>query len=1347
MTFKLDHLIPATSDIRLNLIVAVSYFILGYLGTQLALPPSHVSPIWPASGLALSVMLVYGKRVLPGLFTGIFAVQIYAFLDFSQPESLLPTLITSTFGSFGSSLQSWLGAYLIRLYVGSENPLIDDKAILNFFIYGALLSSLVAPSIGIGTIFLQGFITLQDIPISGLTWWIGDVIGVIIFAPIILSFIGQPESQWQARRKLVAYPLMLVFALVLIIFQYNKTQEFNRIRTAFEQQVSVFHTTFSTAIQRDVEINQIIKAFFDSSSFVTQTDFAKFTQLFINKHINIQALEWIRYIPKAERDVFESSGLIIREPNAEKQMISATERAEYFPITYVQPETGNERAMGFDVGSNPDALSALSKARETGQTSMTRPVQLVQDLQQKQGFVLYSPVYRSTVDHNLSSELKSELMGFVAGVFRASDEVQFVFDQSPHLQLWITMEDSGIEFFNNMFKPETQTANLLALKTVIPLHLADRVWNVTYQPSDDFYSEQMSWTLWWILLGGLSITALTGISLMMLTGRTLSIEELVHLRTQELAASKERFQTIFNEAPLGVCVMDSTQRHIYEANRAYEQITGRSVDDLKTLDGIQITHPEDRQHYADHLKRIRDTNASGITLQKRDVRPDGTICWVNVTLAPMGQNNENQSLCLCLTEDITERKLAEEKLQLSAKVFSETHEGIAITNASGNIIDVNPAFCEITGYTLAEVMGKKPSLLSSGRHSLDFYRDMWQTIHDQGYWQGEIWNRSKDGRFYAELLSISSITDQNGRVTHYIGIFTDITHIKKQQETLEQMAHYDVLTKLPNRMLLSDRFLQALAHSKRTHTFLAVCFIDLDHFKPVNDMYGHEIGDELLIRVAHRIKTNIREEDTASRQGGDEFVLLLGDIASITQCKHILNRIIHSLTQPYLIDEQSITIGASMGVTLYPEDNSDLDTLMRHADYAMYQAKSMGRNRYRFFNPEQDQLNIQKNIQLEEIQKALENNELCLFYQPKVNMATGCVYGAEALIRWIHPEKGLIPPLQFLPVLEETELEIRIGEWVIEQALKQLAIWQTEQIELVVSVNISSYHLQSPQFIKNFETVLSQYPQIESKYLQLEILESSVLSDLNLIRDVITQCIHTLGISIALDDFGTGYSSLTHLRNLPCETIKIDQVFVRDLLDDPNDYAIIDSVIGLSESFNREVIAEGVETTQHGLALLAMGCHNAQGYGIARPMPAQEMATWLKHYRPNSEWLESAATATTSEENKIILLRLTFAQWQHRLINAIQSNPDQVNPWPILKSSQCHCGIWLKRALKENRFDPQWLKALEKEHEYIHDLANELYLKYQNQDINGIAKQRRTFEESAIRFDALAQFQDNQSSG
>ncbi|GIC75588.1 EAL domain-containing protein [Moritella sp. F3] len=572
-----------------------------------------------------------------------------------------------------------------------------------------------------------------------------------------------------------------------------------------------------------------------------------------------------------------------------------------------------------------------------------------------------------------------------------------------------------------------------------------------------------------------------------------------------------------------------------------------------------------------------------------------------------------------------ERNLSDEKIKLSSRVFSETNEGLMITDATGKIIDINPAFTRVTGYSLDEVSGQTPSILSSNKQSPSFFTEMWQSLLKQGYWHGEVWNKKKNGELFAARLSISSLSNDDGSGTfHYVGLFADITQAKQQQKKLELMAHYDMLTELPNRSLLAERFKLGIRHSQQTDTMLGVCFLDLDNFKPVNDSYGHEVGDQLLIAVAQRLNANIRDEDTASRQGGDEFVLLLGEIESLQHCQQLLTRINHCLAQPYLIAGHVFNISVSIGVTLYPENDADLDTLLRHADYSMYQAKLAGKNRFHLFNPEQDKQKTQKNQQLDEIQQALLNNEFALYYQPKINMKTGEVYGAEALIRWLHPEDGLIPPLDFLPIIEGSALEIQIGDWVINQALKQTVEWQQQGIFLEVSVNIACYHLISPAFLTQLENALANYPHFNAKYLQLEILESGALTDLNTIRGILDTCRNVLGVNIALDDFGTGYSSLTHLKDLPANTIKIDQSFVKNMLDEPDDYAIISGVLALANSFNREVIAEGVETTEHGLMLLEMGCYAAQGYGIARPMPAAKILAWLRSYTPNQQWLNSS---------------------------------------------------------------------------------------------------------------------------
>lgn len=527
---------------------------------------------------------------------------------------------------------------------------------------------------------------------------------------------------------------------------------------------------------------------------------------------------------------------------------------------------------------------------------------------------------------------------------------------------------------------------------------------------------------------------------------------------------------------------------------------------------------------------------------------------------------------------------------------------------------------------------------------------------------------------------------------------------KEAEQRLNQQAHYDELTKLPNRVLFADRFAQAVKHSDDNNTLLAICFIDLDNFKPVNDNYGHDAGDQLLIEVAKRLKEATRQTDTISRQGGDEFTLLLNDIESKTQCEQLLGRINKSLSQPYLIGDTHHKVSASIGATLHPNDEADLDTLLRHADQAMYQAKLSGKNRQCFFSLENDQEIVHHQQQLQEIQHALTQDQFELYYQPKVNMRTGKVIGAEALIRWLHPEKGIIPPLDFLPTIEGSELEIQLGDWVINQALHQLDSWSQQGIELEVSINISSHHLQHYQFFEQLTAALDAHPKVKSEQLQLEILESSALSDLSTISEIIDQCQNKLGVSVALDDFGTGYSALTHIRDLSADIIKMDRTFIRDILIDPSDYSIIDGIIGLANAFNLKIIAEGVECTEQGLMLMIMGCDEAQGYGISRPLPVEKFETWLDTYQPNRQWLEYGQQAEqfSIQDKQLKLLQLTTQHWYNNTLFLIEAG------LPESKITACHLSVWFNRMKDDKLLSEHWLNKVKQRHDVLFDLGMEI---------------------------------------
>lgn len=567
--------------------------------------------------------------------------------------------------------------------------------------------------------------------------------------------------------------------------------------------------------------------------------------------------------------------------------------------------------------------------------------------------------------------------------------------------------------------------------------------------------------------------------------------------------------------------------------------------------------------------------------------------------------------------------LIKDSMQLAASVFENSQEGIIISDADNRIVDVNRAFTRITGFTRDEVLGRDPNLLSSGKHGAAFYQQFWQELHSSDSWRGEIWNRRKSGEIYAEMLSIALIRDKNGAIKNHLAVFSDINHLKEHEAELYRISHFDPLTSLPNRRLLDDRLRQAMAHTHRTNGSLGVCLLDLDGFKAVNDEHGHNTGDIVLGTIATRLQACLREGDTIARLGGDEFVLVLLGVSGPNECDEIMRRVLGTTATPIQHEDNSIQVSGSIGVTLYPSDDADADTLIRHADQAMYLAKQSGKNRYHLFDADEDrQAQAHSELRLR-LNWALQNDELRLHYQPKVDLRNGQIVGVEALIRWQHPELGLLAPAAFLPALAGTELEIAVGRWVIDHALRQLTDWQAAGLQFGISINISAHHLQQPDFTRQLQTTIGRFAGIDASWLELEILETAAITRLEDVSKTLLEC-RALGIDIALDDFGTGYSSLTYFQRLPIQTLKIDQGFVRNMLTTPGDHNIVESVIRLAQAFERVVIAEGVESMAHAASLYKLGCHIVQGYGIARPMPPECLPGWMDDWHAGATWKDLA---------------------------------------------------------------------------------------------------------------------------
>lgn len=633
---------------------------------------------------------------------------------------------------------------------------------------------------------------------------------------------------------------------------------------------------------------------------------------------------------------------------------------------------------------------------------------------------------------------------------------------------------------------------------------------------------------------------------------------------------------------------------------------------------LSLIHPDDRDAVNTAYKRSLETRELyGIT--HRLCMADGRIKYVHEQCNTFYSREGKPVRSVGTIQDITERKQAEDRLKLAASVFTHAREGIVITDPEGNIVEVNDTFTQITGYSREESLGQNPRMLKSGSQGAEFYAAMWQDLASNGYWAGELWNRHKSGEIYAEMITISAVRDTEGKTQHYVALFTDITQMKQQQQRLEHIAHYDTLTGLPNRVLLADRLHQAMIQSQRRKQSLAVVYLDLDGFKTVNDTHSHDIGDRLLMAVSQKMKGALRECDTLARIGGDEFVALLVDLKRPQDCEPALERLLCAAAKPVRIDDIFLNVSASIGVALYPKDGKDADLLIRHADQAMYAAKQSGRNRYHLFDATHDRAVRVQRESLKHIRRALDQHEFVLHYMPKVNMKTGQVVGAEALIRWQHPERGLLLPTDFLPVIEKHPISTELGEWVIDSALAQMRAWHLQGLDIPVSVNIGAHQLQQKDFVNRLSALLAKYPDVHPGNLELEVLEASMLEGMTDAPAVMRAC-REMGVRFALDDFGTGNSSLAYLKHLPAEVLKIDLSLVRDMLVDPDDLSIVNGIISLGTAFSRQVIAEGVETVSHGLKLIAMGCNLAQGYGVSRSMPAAEIPGWVANWQPDEAW-------------------------------------------------------------------------------------------------------------------------------
>lgn len=678
---------------------------------------------------------------------------------------------------------------------------------------------------------------------------------------------------------------------------------------------------------------------------------------------------------------------------------------------------------------------------------------------------------------------------------------------------------------------------------------------------------------------------------------------------QDLKESEARFRTLIDHAPEAIFVLNTCEQTIVQTNQQLSTLLGFTEAELTKAHLTDLlTDSQDIQSAIDRCLKGEVT-----CVEWRLVRHHHSpiICEVRLVQLPSSGHNLIRASLL----DITNRKQSEIQMRKLSRALEQTGDAIIITDQQGTIEYVNPTFEEMSGYHSDEIIGQNNNILSSGKHTDAFYRDLWLTITHGNVFNAVFTNRRKDGSVYYEEKTISPLKDDSGKITHFISSGRDISERMEIQERMQYLAHHDALTELPNRLLLFDRLEQAIYRCTRSKGLFSILFLDLDRFKIINDTLGHDTGDLVLQKVASRLREELRATDTIARLGGDEFAILLEDVKSISDVTKVAQNIINTLSKPIHVHQHELYITTSIGISTFPADGEDANHLLKNADIAMYQAKHLGKDTYQIYDKNMNAL-TDKHFTLEkELRQALENDQFEVYYQPKIDLQTQQIIGSEALLRWIHPAMGIISPADFIPLLEETGMIIDVGEWVMHTVCQQVKHWLAMDLNPgKVAVNLSVRQFSSPDIESKLIDIIKQN-ELSTDMIEIEITESLLIKNQNSAQRVLASLSQNQ-ISLALDDFGTGYSSLSYLKRFPIDVLKIDQSFIRDLLHNPDDTALVNSIIAMAKALNLMIVAEGIETKEQYDHLAQQGCEIGQGYLISRPIDKVQFTHFLREYNP-----------------------------------------------------------------------------------------------------------------------------------
>ena len=1217
---------PGKYQIAVKLLfVALVYFVSGRMGLALPSVDSHITLIWLPTGIAVAALLRWGNVCWPGIFLGALATSYY--IDFSPLLDLCIAL--------GNTLAPLLTALMLQRL--KFRWTLDRPRDILFLVAASAMGMLVSASGGVTSLLIFGVLPVQNSGLAWLSWWAGDVLGVLMAVPLLINIsIVQFKNVWAHRLEFLAW-VSLALILGWGVFFLNNDAGSHSLSLAFTllplvvwsamrfgvtgSSLAVLLPAGMAAVATSLGSGPFHTAVSEQGLFVLWVYLA--TLVLVNLMVAVlqagrkRAEVTARQVELQFRQIFEQhnsimllidpvSGAIVDANMAASRFYGySLEHLRNMNIGQIN-SMSTEQAEGFlgRMLKEKDSNFIVSHCLSSGEL---RTVEVYCSLLDVAGRTLFLPII-----HDIT-----ERRGVEQSIQEARERVEITFNSSPNAEIISRLSDGYITDVNNAFIKLTGYAK----QELVGHAILD--FNFWINPEDrrKYVEELKSRGLCENFeahfrrkddskfTGSLSagLTTIQGVDHIVATLLDITERKQIEQRNDVLL---RRQQALMRSALEGIHIMDA-QGNIVETNDTFCQMLGYTREEMSGLNVADWDAQWSREELTERFEKM--IHMDGALFETRHRRKDGSL--IDVEVSTTGAEIDGQFFLYASSRDITERKKNEESQRIAAVTF-DTQEAIMITTPDAKILRVNQAFHEVTGYSKDEVVGHNPRIFQSGRHDAAFYRAMWSALHATGKWSGEIWDKRRNGSIYPKMMTITAVHDNEHNLTHYVAVFRDISNRKKSEQEIHQLAFYDPLTALPNRRLLMDRLQQGLAASARNGRYGALLFLDLDHFKTINDTRGHATGDLLLIEATRRLLTCVREGDSVARLGGDEFVVLLEALGSeadeaASQTELVAEKIRYELDKPYMLSDFECHLTVSIGIGLFIDHEESAESLLQHADVAMYQAKSAGRNAIRFFDP-QMQATLDARAALEaDMRHALNKRQFCLLYQVQVDNLQRTL-GAEVLLRWDHPRYGLISPLQFIPLAEESGLIVPIGLWVLQTACAQLKAWQDNALtrDLTLAVNVSGRQLHQTDFVAQVRHVLQESGAKPSR-LKLELTESVVLEN---VEDTIAKMreLKLLGVSFSMDDFGTGYSSLQYLKRLPLDQIKIDQSFVRDITTDPNDAAIVQTIIAMTEALGLSVIAEGVETGEQLEFLDLRGCRAFQGYLFSKPVPLAQFEAALR---------------------------------------------------------------------------------------------------------------------------------------